>query len=155
MKSVRKSNLFTTSLIMLFFFGLIGFWGCEKGELFGKDYSEHLDLGTFELSKMSEKDMTIMSQALQRLDIDMKEGLYHVKQTSGAEVNISEELFNYLVAGFEHTNTILKPKSVDTSIVRLKYGFMEGDGYTVILPTVWRMRLPEWVESLLGEQEHI
>ena len=68
-----------------------------------------------------------MSQALQRLDIDMKEGLYHVKQISGAEVNISEELFNYLVAGFEHTNTILKPKSVDTSIVRLKYGFMEGD----------------------------
>lgn len=128
MKSVRKSNLFTTSLIMLFFFGLIGFWGCEKGELFGKDYSEHLDLGTFELSKMSEKDMNIMSQALQRLDIDMKEGLYHVKQTSGAEVNISEELFNYLVAGFEHTNTIFKPKSVDTSIVRLKYGFMEGDG---------------------------
>ena len=81
MKSVRKSNLFTTSLIMLFFFSLIGFWGCEKGELFGKDYSEHLDLGTFELSKMSEKDMTIMSQALQRLDIDIKEGLYHVKQT--------------------------------------------------------------------------
>ena len=118
MKSDRKSNLLTTSLIMLFFFSLIGFWGCEKGELFGKDYSEHLDLGTFELSKMSEKDMTIMSQALQRLDIDMKEGLYHVKQTSGAEVNISEELFNYLVAGFEHTNTILKPKSVDTSIVR-------------------------------------
>ena len=128
MKSVRKSNLFTTSLIMLFFFGLIGFWGCEKGELFGKDYSEYLDLGTFELSKMSEKDMNIMSQALQRLDIDMKEGLYHVKQISGAEVNISEELFNYLVASFEHTNTIFKPKSVDTSIVRLKYGFMEGDG---------------------------
>ena len=57
MKSIRKSNLFTTTVVMLFFFSIIGFWGCEKESIFESQYTEYLDLETYEMSKMSVKDM--------------------------------------------------------------------------------------------------
>jgi hypothetical protein len=88
MKSIRKSNLFTTTFLMLFLFSIIGFWGCEKETFFESQYAEYLDLETYEMSKMSVKDMETMGQALQRLNIDKKNGLYQLKQTSGAQVNI-------------------------------------------------------------------
>ena len=33
MKTLSKSNLFTTLLLMIFSFGIIVFWGCEKQEV--------------------------------------------------------------------------------------------------------------------------
>jgi len=128
MKSIRKSNLFTTTVVMLFFFSIIGFWGCEKESIFESQYTEYLDLETYEMSKMSVKDMETYVQALQRLNIDKKNGLYRIKQTSGAQVNISEELFKYITKGFKRTNEIFAPKTVNNLIPRLKSGSTEGDG---------------------------
>ncbi len=128
MKLIRKSNLFTTTIVMLFFFSIIGFWGCEKETLFESQYEEYLDLETYEMSKMTANDMETYGQALQRLNIDKKNGLYRIKQTSGAQVNISEELFKYITKGFKRTNEIFAPKTFNNLIPRLKSGSTEGDG---------------------------
>ncbi len=127
MKSIRKSNLFTTTVVMLFFFSIIGFWGCEKESIFESQYTEYLDLETYEMSKMSVKDMETYGQALQRLNIDKKNGLYRIKQTSGAQVNISEDLFDYITKGFERTNEIFAPKTFNNLIPRLKSGNPENN----------------------------
>ena len=39
MKSIKNSNLFTTTIVMLFFFSIIGFWGCEKESIFESQYT--------------------------------------------------------------------------------------------------------------------
>jgi hypothetical protein len=127
MKSIRKSNLFTTTVVMLFLFSIIGFWGCEKESLIEDQYVDYLDLDTYDLSKMTVKEMEIIGQALQRINIDKKNGLYEIKQASGKQVNISEELFEYIKKGFEHTNKILKPKTFNNLIPRLKSGNVEND----------------------------
>lgn len=111
---------------MLFFFSIIGFWGCEKESLFEDQYAEYLDLETYEMSQMSVKDMQTIGQALQRLNIYKKKGLYQIKQTSGTQVNISEDLFNYITKGFEHTNVAYNPKSFNSFIPRLKSDNIEG-----------------------------
>jgi hypothetical protein len=127
MKSIRKSNLFTTTVVMLFFFSIIGFWGCEKENLSKSQYAEYLDLETYNMSEMTVKDMETIGQALQRLTINKKNDLYQIKQTSGEQVNISEDLFEFISKGFEHTNKILSPKSFNNLISRLKDGNLEDD----------------------------
>lgn len=111
---------------MLFFFSIIGFWGCEKESLLESQYEEYLDLETYEMSKMSVKDMETISQALQRLNISKKNGLYEIKQTSGIQINVSEDLFEYITKSFAHTNKIVSPKSFNNLIPRLKSGSTEG-----------------------------
>lgn len=127
MKSIMKSNLFTTAVFMLFIFSIIGFWGCEKENLFESQYVKHLDVETYDMSKMSANEVETVGKALQRLNISKKNGLYQIKQTSGAQVNISEDLFEYIKKGFEYTNKIICPKSFDNQIPRLKSGSQEGD----------------------------
>lgn len=127
MKSIRKSNLFTTTVVMLFFFSVIGFWGCEKESIFESQYTEYLDLETFEMSKMTAKDMETISQALQRLNVNKKNGLYEIKQTSGLQINISEDLFEYITKSFAYTNSVVSPKSFNNLIPRLKSGSTEGE----------------------------
>ena len=124
MKTIRKSNLFTTTIVMLLFFSIIGFWGCEKESLLDSQYEEYLDLETYEMSKMTAKDMETISQALQRLNISKKNGLYEIKQTSGIQINVSEDLFEYITKSFAHTNKIVSPKSYnDLKVVGLAYSF--------------------------------
>lgn len=127
MKSIRKSNLFTTTVVMLFFFSIIGFWGCEKENLFESQYAEYLDLESYEMSKMSEKDMETIGQAIQRLNITKNNGLYQIKQRSGRQFNMSEDLYEFVTDGFEHTNSISRPKSFNNLIPRLKSGNPENN----------------------------
>lgn len=124
---MRKSNLFSTAVFMLLIFSTIGFLGCEKGNLFQSSYSKYLELDSYELSNMSDNDMNTMGQALQRLDISFKNGFYQIKQISGAQVNISEELYDYITKGFGYTNKVIRPKSLISSGPRLKSGYAEPD----------------------------
>lgn len=125
MKAMRKSNLFATSIFMLLSFITIGFLGCEQENLFPKSYSEYLELDSYELSEMSANDMKKIGLALNRLDITFENGLYQIKQFSGAQVNISEELYNYIIKGFDFTNKVSRPKSVKGSGPRLKSGYAD------------------------------
>ena len=79
------------------------------------------------MSKWSANEAKTMSKALQRLNINKKNGQYRIKQTSGAQVNISEDLFEFIKKGYEHTNKLIGPKSIDNQIPRLKSGNPEDD----------------------------
>ena len=111
---------------MLLLFSLIGFMGCEKENLFVSPYDDYLDLATYEMSRMSAKDMETVSKAIRRLDIKNENNLFQIKQTSGAHVNISEDLFNYIKDGFEVTNRIVNHQPFNEMTLRVKSGNPEG-----------------------------
>ncbi len=127
MKNLKKSNLFSTCLVMLVSFSVIGFVGCERENVAESQFPEYLDLKTYEMSKMSVEDMETIGQALQRLDISKQNGLYQIQQSSGAQVNISEDLFDHIAKGFEHTNKIYSHRSFNKLIPRLKSSDTEGE----------------------------
>lgn len=112
---------------MIFFFSIIGFWGCEQENLFESQYDDYLELGSYEMLEMSEKDMETIGHAIQRLDVSMKNGLYQIKQSSGRQVNMSERLFEFVTDAYEHTNNISRPKSFNNLIPRLKSGNTENN----------------------------
>lgn len=105
MKYLRGLNLLITSTVVLY---IVGVSGCGPDNFTSTTTdSEYLALDSYEMSKMSEDDFKTIGEAIQRLDISEKNYIYHIKQTSGAQVNISEELFKHIKGGFEHTNTIV------------------------------------------------
>ncbi|HOT14820.1 MAG TPA: hypothetical protein PK252_08675 [Bacteroidales bacterium] len=125
-KKLFKSNLCSTFVLMLLAFIFIGLWSCEKEDSPNNNYSEYLQLDSYELSSMTEKDMKIMGKALERLNIEYTNGVYFVKQKSGSEVNISDELFTFIKNSFDYSNKLFKPNSVIYKKVRVKSGSPEG-----------------------------
>ena len=103
------------------------FLSCEKEEIPDKNHPEYIELSSYNLTEMSEQDMQQIGKALQRLEISKKNSRYIIEQSCGAEVNISEKLFEYISKGFEHTNKIFRPRSLNSSIPLLKSGSTEGD----------------------------
>ena len=76
-------------------------------------------------SQMSAEDLNILMQGFLRLDIQLNEdGLYEVTQQSGEEVNMSEELFEYLVQMVKGSNR-WNPTS---SIAKIKTRSESEDG---------------------------
>ena len=112
------------------------FHGCEKEDTLDYSQSEFLELSTYgDLSEISEQDFAKISQAIGRMDIRLKSSLYHIEQTSGAQINISEELFDFIKSGFNHTNETIESYnsgSLDFSVPRLKSSNNESssDGST-------------------------
>jgi hypothetical protein len=129
MKIFKTKKMILAVITALVFVGIFsGLQSCssEDSQNMQSSQLEYLDLKTFEMSKMSVKDMEIIGQALQRLNIYKSKGLYQIKQTSGEQVNISEDLFIYIKKGFELTNHY----SLSSSIPRFKAGPAEGGGNT-------------------------
>ena len=127
MKPLKKSKLFISFMLMLFTSSIIGFWSCEDDSIFENQYPEFLKLDSYNLSEISKKDMSILNGALGRLDVYKKNGFYHVKQTSGAQVNISEDLFNFIKSLYDNTNDIKSQScKLSYSVPRLKSEDPEG-----------------------------
>jgi hypothetical protein len=81
---------------------------------------------------MSKKDLKKLNKALERVDIYKKNGLYHIKQASGAQVNISEQLYKYLKAGVANTNKYINPKALNYSpphLISMSEGSEGGEQY--------------------------
>lgn len=126
MKSLKKLNLGKTFL-MLLLLSVISSSGCDLNNITGNSQFDYLTLDSYEFSDMSEKDIKTVFQAIERLDISSKNGLYHIKQTSGAQVDISEELFKFIKSGFNHTNEINLRSSFIPKIPIVKTSSVEVD----------------------------
>ncbi|WP_139959609.1 hypothetical protein [Flavicella sediminum] len=123
---INKSNV-TTIIITILMVVIIGFiTGCESENTLENEYadSEYLELDIYDKYRMKEKEFKTMNRAIQRLNIKKVEGLFKIKETSAKEINISPKLFNYITAGFNYTNSTLRPKSLSnkSKITRLKSG---------------------------------
>jgi hypothetical protein len=88
------------------------------------------------LSNLSEKDfetifknnLKVIKQAENRLDISLKNGLWQIKQTSGAQVNISKKLYKFVTAGFKNYNhTVREARSLHYAVPLIK-SMSEGEG---------------------------
>jgi len=127
---LKVSKSFTTTICLVSIAILsIVFQGCEKEEYVmpNNDLSFLSIHSNIDLRDLSEKDMNTLSKAIGRLDIYKKNGSYHIKQTLGAQVNISEDLFDFINSLYNHTNKIFKSRNASYSISRLKSGNLEGD----------------------------
>ncbi|NMB37532.1 MAG: hypothetical protein GX993_05805 [Bacteroidales bacterium] len=128
MRQYKKLRFFTFAFALL-----IAICSCEKQDITNHILTEQLELSTYDISKMSEKDFKLIGKAIQRLDITRDQyGFYTIKQTSGAQINISEELFKFVKAGYEHTNQIIYSDlcSVDSTFLSTKsqYPLPPDDG---------------------------
>jgi hypothetical protein len=71
-------------------------------------------------TKLTVNELNIISQALKRLEIYRADGIYKVKHYSGSEINISNELFEYVINSINHTNKIILKSGKRFKLVRFK-----------------------------------
>lgn len=126
MKNKRLNNVCIVTLLALFFFPFIG---CQQEELNDRneDFS-FLSLGENpDYSTLSKGEMKILRKAFQRLEIGIKDDHFYIKQTSGAEIHISEALFIYFKKALEKSNEMIDNPKIDLSLPRTRY-YEEGGG---------------------------
>ena len=68
-------------------------------------------------SDLSEEEQQVLDAAFMRLTYEHKNGLMYIKQSSGQEVNISEQLYDYFVGlanEYNNNKTKYAPKTIRT-----------------------------------------
>lgn len=112
------------NLLLLCTLLLAGFVSCQQEDTADNQYSdsEFLNLSNgINLTKGAEMDNSTLSMALSRLDIYKgTDGFYHIKQTSGDDVHMSEDLFNHFKDAVNYTNQLFETKSLNVSAPRLR-----------------------------------
>jgi len=105
-----KASIFTfaVSALLTVVFGNF-LTGCQTDEVVvAFDNYEYLELSNdadlSNLSSLSIENEKKFSMAFNRITIINEKGLYRLKQSSGKQINISEELFDYFKAVIETTN---------------------------------------------------
>ncbi len=125
MYTIRKTNLFTTSVIMLFLFSLIGFWGCENGSL------DPIDSEKAELHKLASKyginisidDTDDCGESLKVLDKEELETLFaELQKTAGQKIMKNMQLSD----SEKLTYTSRTKFDIQYPVIRLKSGGMEN-----------------------------
>lgn len=121
-----KKLLFLCFSISFFFF----FTGCqndEESEACAKlpylSFNEKTDY-----SNLSQDDLEVINKAFQRIEIKDDHGLLKIKQKSGSEINISEDLFYFFKMSVDKTNDRLKLAKIDLSMARTR-SYSESGGY--------------------------
>lgn len=111
--------------MILFIFALT-FSGCNNLVDSDEDqYSEHLYLKTYDISKMTNEDFEICNQAEIRIGVYVEDGHYKTKASCGSQINISEDLYNFLKTQYEtadkldYKDMMPRTKSSDEEQVKL------------------------------------
>ena len=73
-----------------------------------KDMSEFLKLSSYDPFKWTQDDHFIMQRALNRMTIRSENGMSSVKDMKSSDLNMSEELFNFIKKGFEAGNALME-----------------------------------------------
>lgn len=97
-------------LLVLILGGCHIFIGCQQQvDDFGmKSVLPYLSIeGDFDNLNLSENEIKILFEALGRMTVEEKDGLYQLKEKSGAEINISEELYKFFSEKIEYENQML------------------------------------------------
>ena len=72
------------------------------------DKSEYLTLSTYDPSKWTSEDNVIVQKALNRMTIISENGMSFVKDMKASDLNMAEELFNFIKKGFEAGNALME-----------------------------------------------
>ena len=133
MRSMKKTNLFNAFILLLFSLSIIGFGGCERESIIKPStQSEFLELSTYDdYSRLSPEDMDKFMEATGRVHVSLNNGSYQIKETLGAEVNISQQLFEYIKRAYDRTNNLFLSRNSNSSklsTLRLKTSSFEDSG---------------------------
>lgn len=125
MKNKRLNRrIYIVTLLILF--SLFPFIGCQQDELDRNDNSSFLSLGENpDYSALSKNEMKILRTAFQRLEIEIKNDCFYMRQISGAEVHISEDLFLYFKKALEKSNAMIENSEIVLSLPRTR-SYEEG-----------------------------
>lgn len=138
--------------------------GCQKGEdIFTVDSNEYLSLPDgFDFLNLSDKEYQVAQKALERMALFSENGKFKTRFTSGNQINISEELFNFFSAAITNSN---KSKEIRVSYPRLKTGATEStlSGNDCVAHTIYDVcglfgiskslsEINEWLEGQYGTQ---
>lgn len=115
-----KKNL--VLIIGLMIFPISSFIGCQQEESLSDERSSYLSIDKeFDFLNMSPNELGIYLSALQRLDVEEDDdGFLHIKQTSGLQVNMSEELYDYFSLKVEEANLKVFSSDINYSIPRTR-----------------------------------
>lgn len=97
--------------------------GCQQDETeTSMEQLPYLSLNSkTDFSHLSMEEWKTVQNAARRIDVVVKDGLFSIKQTSGSQVNMSEDLFEYFQDGIKNTNKEIR-KQVKLSRKRSRYG---------------------------------
>jgi hypothetical protein len=83
--------------------------GCREENPSGStEKLPYLSVGPGDISTWSKEELETMASAFERITVLKEEGVFRIKQSSGKEVNISEELFNFFQTMTDNSNELLK-----------------------------------------------
>ena len=106
-------------LVVLILGGCHIFIGCQQqvDDFEVKSVLPYLSIeGDLDNLNLSKGEMKILFEALGRINVEEKDGLYQLKEKSGAEINISEKLYKFFSAKIEYENQVL----ISTPLVYLR-----------------------------------
>lgn len=94
------------------FFGLDGLEDFKSTHISTKsglvDISEYLDMSNYNSGhNISESDLLILTKAEERLSVIMTLNGYEIQQKNGKEVNISEQLYDYIEENYRSLNSLM------------------------------------------------
>ena len=81
------------------------FSACSEFSIKDED-SPFLKMSTYRASQLTEEDYTILEEAESRLTILEQDGFYYIQERCGQDVNISEELYQFIRKGYKLKNQI-------------------------------------------------
>lgn len=120
----KKTVIYAIVPAIFFLLLALVFDGCDQNSLYEfeeNEYSDYLDLSSYNFEKMSENDIHILQRADQRVGVYKENGIYKLSRSRGIEANMSEKLFNLIKENYDYLNIILAP-SLKTQIPRSKSG---------------------------------
>lgn len=82
---------------------------------------EFLDLSDYsDLGHLSVRDQLILQEAEERMNIQFIDGLFKTRYNKGAEINVSDKLFDYIKDNYDHLNFLTEKTKTPQKTRRVK-----------------------------------
>ena len=132
---MRKNNLkptsclITTVIVVFLFFSINGcqneaVYSLEFTDLPFLSFSTNINSNTVEVP---EEDLGVVLSAFQRINLEKKDGLYYMLETSANQINVSKEVFSYLKDMVTISNKRILEYGLKSPLIpRLKSGHENG-----------------------------
>jgi|WetSurMetagenome_2_1015567.scaffolds.fasta_scaffold35483_4 hypothetical protein len=120
-----KKILFYNVVLSIVIFCLAS-CNCNDDSEQAKSNLSYLSLSTNDYVNMANEDITIFKEAYKRMCIVKDNGFYKTKWTSGEQINISDDLFNFFINMINNSNSLY----LNSSRLKKIKTRCEGDGDT-------------------------
>nr|WP_302829464.1 hypothetical protein [uncultured Bacteroides sp.] len=113
MKRFRNTYIIIATLLCSICFWIVG---CQQDEEVPNASVESLSFlsitSNADLLNLSKIDWRAIKEAAKRINIEVRDGLFYIKQKSAEQINVSDELFSLFVDGVDKTNQDIKKSKI-------------------------------------------